>query len=298
MKLRKKHFKLFAAILTFSTNTLVDKLFQLTNGKASNLEIPKLLNYLDYSTEQNELADFSKWLDTLISTQDFVNRSKKYIDIQKRLKTEDDDETRHYLVEAASQLEQSLWCKTTATNIRFGKMGADGSHFQPFVTLLCFISGGQNSARHQFKTSTFNYLIGLRFAGRTTTLPTSQAPLVACKHWQTSLEQMSKTKFNKQKRKSNFRNTKRLLQETFYIGLCIIPIIIFADNKGTSRLIPLPSLSWNYQLIQIIGLLQLIIDSFSHLKLYTKRQLNPWQVCLLFFLRLYFLSDYLPHFRD
>ena len=102
------------AFQTFCSNTyLFDKYFgrqiiPIDKWEGSNLEITAFTNYLDYSTEQNELADFSKWLDTLISTQDFVNRSKKYIDIQKRLKTEDDDETRHYLVEAASQLEQSL----------------------------------------------------------------------------------------------------------------------------------------------------------------------------------------------
>jgi hypothetical protein len=101
------------AFQTFCSNTyLFDKYFgrqiiPIDKWEGSNLEIPAFTKYLDYSSEQKELADFTKWLDTFLSTQDFINRSNKYIDIQKRLKTEDDEETRHYLVEAASQLEQT-----------------------------------------------------------------------------------------------------------------------------------------------------------------------------------------------
>lgn len=75
---------------------------------------------------------------------------------------------------------------------------------------------------------------------------------------------MSKTKFNKQKRENQTSEIRKdFYKRLFYIGLCIIPIIIFADNKGTSRLIPLPFFLFGiYQLIQIIGLLQLIIDDF------------------------------------
>ena len=102
------------AFQTFCSNTyLFDKYFgrqiiPIDKWEGSNLEIPAFTKYLEYSNEQKELADFTKWLDTLISTQAFINKSNKYVDIQKRLRTEDDPETRHYLVEAASQLEQSM----------------------------------------------------------------------------------------------------------------------------------------------------------------------------------------------
>ena len=101
------------AFQTFCSNTyLFDKFFErpiipIDKWEGSNLEVAAFTEYLDYSSEQKELADFSQWLDTFLSTQDFINRSNKYIDIQKRLKIEDDKETRHYLVNAASQLEQS-----------------------------------------------------------------------------------------------------------------------------------------------------------------------------------------------
>lgn len=101
------------AFQTFCRNSyLFDKFFgrpitPIDKWEGSNLEVPGFTEYLDYSSNQSELADFSKWLDTFISTQDFIDRSNKYIDIHKRLKTEHDSETRHYLVRQASQLEQS-----------------------------------------------------------------------------------------------------------------------------------------------------------------------------------------------
>lgn len=102
------------AFETFCSNTyLFDKFFgkqimPIDKWEGSNLEAPGFTEYLDYSSEQSELADFSKWLDKYISTEEFNNRSKKYIDIQKKLKTENDTEARHYLVMQARQLEQSL----------------------------------------------------------------------------------------------------------------------------------------------------------------------------------------------
>ena len=102
------------AFQTFCSNTyLFDKYFgrqiiPIDKWEGSNLEIPAFTKYLDYSSDQKELADFTQWLDTLISTQSFTNKSNKYIEIQKRLKTEGDRETRQYLVKAANQLEQSL----------------------------------------------------------------------------------------------------------------------------------------------------------------------------------------------
>lgn len=75
---------------------------------SSNLAKPEYTEVLEYSSTRPDLADFSEWLDKLISTADFINRSNKYIDIYKRLKTETDREMRHYLVRQAFQLEQAL----------------------------------------------------------------------------------------------------------------------------------------------------------------------------------------------
>ena len=102
------------AFQTFCSNTyLFDKYFgrqiiPIDKWEESNLETLAFTKYFDYSSEQKELADFSEWLYMLISSHSFINKLNKYIDIQKRLKNEDDLETRQYLVETAIQLEQSL----------------------------------------------------------------------------------------------------------------------------------------------------------------------------------------------
>ena len=74
----------------------------------SNLTRPEYTETLEHSSIEPELADFSSWLDTFISTRNFINRSNKYIDIYKRLNIEKDKEMRHYLVEQAFQLEQTF----------------------------------------------------------------------------------------------------------------------------------------------------------------------------------------------
>jgi len=74
----------------------------------SSVTRPEYTDTLEYSSSLSDLADFSEWLDKLISTDNFINRSTKYVDIYKRLKTETDKEMRHYLVQQAYQLEQTL----------------------------------------------------------------------------------------------------------------------------------------------------------------------------------------------
>ena len=87
---------------TFCSNTyLFDKYFgrqimPVDKWEGSNLEVQAFADHFNYSSKQIEFSDFSKWLDSFISAQDFVNRSNKYIDIQKRLKAEHDIETRQY----------------------------------------------------------------------------------------------------------------------------------------------------------------------------------------------------------
>ena len=99
---------------TFCSNAyLFDKFFgrsitAIDKWEGSNMEAPLFIEYLDYSSRQTELADFSEWLDKFISTEDFVNRSNKYLDIYKQLKTAKDRETRHYLLMQARQLQESL----------------------------------------------------------------------------------------------------------------------------------------------------------------------------------------------
>lgn len=73
---------------------------------SSNLTLPEYTDVLEYTSEQPELSDFSEWLGNLISSNDFIHRSNKYIDIYKRLKTETNKELRRQLVQQAYELYQ------------------------------------------------------------------------------------------------------------------------------------------------------------------------------------------------
>jgi len=102
------------AFKTYCANTyLFDKFFSrpiipIVKWEGSNLAIPLFTDYFDYSSKKKEFADFSEWLAKLISRDDFDYQSKKYIEICKRLKTEADQETRHYLLKQISQLSETI----------------------------------------------------------------------------------------------------------------------------------------------------------------------------------------------
>jgi len=99
------------AFETFCSNTyLFDKFFgrpvvQIDKYEYSNIDIPAFTDSLEYSSDQPELADFSNWLTNYITTENFITLSTKFIDLNKKLKTESDTETRGYLIRQARQLE-------------------------------------------------------------------------------------------------------------------------------------------------------------------------------------------------
>lgn len=97
---------------TFCCNSyVIDKFFgrpvvPLDKYEGSNIDIPDFVDYFNYSSEQPDLIDFSKWLDNYTRTDKFKAASRKYIDIYIRLKKENDIETRSYLIQQAKQLEE------------------------------------------------------------------------------------------------------------------------------------------------------------------------------------------------
>ena len=102
------------AFRTFCSNTyIIDKFFgrqivPLDKYENSNVDVPEFADYLTYLSDQPNLTDFSDWLDNFTKTEKFVATSQKFIDIYRRLKTETDRETRHYLIRQARQLEEQF----------------------------------------------------------------------------------------------------------------------------------------------------------------------------------------------
>lgn len=103
------------AFETFRSNTyLFDNFFgrqvtKIEKWEGSNLQTQDFAdNHFYYKSKQDNLADFSEWLDKFIATEKFIHLCNKYLDIQKRLVTENDTETRHYLIQHERQLVNEL----------------------------------------------------------------------------------------------------------------------------------------------------------------------------------------------
>lgn len=103
------------AFETFRSNTYLFDIFfgrqvtKIEKWEGSNLQTQDFAdNQFCYNSNQENLSDFSDWLDKFITTEKFILLSNKYLEIQKRLKTERDTETRHYLIQQERQLENEL----------------------------------------------------------------------------------------------------------------------------------------------------------------------------------------------
>lgn len=98
------------AFETFCGNTyLFDRFFgrpvvPVDKWEGSNLATPSFTEHFPYSSGQAELSDFSSWLENLTLSEDFADRSSRYMEIYKRLKTENDREARFELLMQARQL--------------------------------------------------------------------------------------------------------------------------------------------------------------------------------------------------
>jgi hypothetical protein len=57
---------------------------------------------------QAALSDFSDWLAKLLSSEKFTTISSRFIEICKRLKMEEDTESRYYLIRQARQLSDEI----------------------------------------------------------------------------------------------------------------------------------------------------------------------------------------------
>lgn len=112
------------------------------------------------------------------------------------------------------------------------------------------------------------------------------------------VKKVSNNKMNK-KKPSNFIRPKHsfsirndFYRKLFYIGLCIIPIALFADNNGAFRLVPLPFFLFGmYQLMQIVVLSPLLIDDFFPPKTLFEKTTKPFDKFVYYFAStLFFIS--------
>lgn len=109
--------------------------------------------------------------------------------------------------------------------------------------------------------------------------------ILSIKHRRTVAQQMQNKKFKtsiKTNKKSEIQKDfyKRLL----YIGICIFPILMFAENEDEFRLVPLPFFLFGmYQIILLVGKSQIIIDDFFPPKTYYEKKTNSFDKFLYYF---------------
>lgn len=101
------------AMETFCSNTYVfDKFFgkaiiPVKKYESSNADSAEFTQYLQYTSEQPGLIAFAEWLKSLINGEKFKDFSSKFITINKRLLTEEDQETRGYLFKQIEQMKEN-----------------------------------------------------------------------------------------------------------------------------------------------------------------------------------------------
>ena len=100
-----------AAFQTFCSNPYwIDRFLgrtpvPLDTWHSSNLMQVEYTKALTYTSDQQDLIDFADWLRELITTEEFIRRSSRYLEIYRQLKTETDKESRHRLAQEAFQLQ-------------------------------------------------------------------------------------------------------------------------------------------------------------------------------------------------
>jgi hypothetical protein len=93
----------------FSNSYLFDKYFgkeiiPIKKYENSNMSSSEFVNYFNYSSSQTELNEFSEWLLNFERSEKFQKIKEKYLRINKRLLSEEDYETRKYLLLEIDQL--------------------------------------------------------------------------------------------------------------------------------------------------------------------------------------------------
>jgi len=101
----KKAFETFCCYTNIFDMFFGRNVTNIDKSEGSNLQTQEFAeNQFCYNSKQDNLADFSEWLEEFIKTEKFILQSTKYLDIQKRLETEQDIKTRQYLHQQKQQL--------------------------------------------------------------------------------------------------------------------------------------------------------------------------------------------------
>lgn len=100
-KLRAAQRKIFE---TFTSNTYVidkflgNEITQIDKYEGSNIDGIEYLNYFNYTSADNDLSEFTEWIQQVINSDLFKSATNEYINMQRQLKVEHEYEKRVNLV--------------------------------------------------------------------------------------------------------------------------------------------------------------------------------------------------------
>ena len=98
------------AIETFVSNTYIfDKFLQkeslnFEKSESSNWQQEQLIEYFEYSKNQEYLIDFGKWLENLTTSEKFYSFANRFIELRQKLENEPVGNTRNELIEKEKEL--------------------------------------------------------------------------------------------------------------------------------------------------------------------------------------------------
>lgn len=105
----KKAFSCFCSNVYIFDAFLGRPVFKIEKEERSIIEtVDYAITNFTYSSKQENLVDFAKWLEKFIGTDTFIQVSNKYLDIQKKLLTVSDSKTRQFLLRLESQLVNEI----------------------------------------------------------------------------------------------------------------------------------------------------------------------------------------------
>ena len=101
---RRKLFETFASNTYLIEKFLGDKIVEMTNYSSSNWGGFEVLEHFNYTSADEDLYEFTKWLIETCNSELFQSAANEHIDLQLQLSDESDYESRVDLIKRRSAL--------------------------------------------------------------------------------------------------------------------------------------------------------------------------------------------------
>ena len=104
----KKVFQTYCSNVYFFDKYFGNPIIQIEKFEKTDSESAKYINFIHFANGQSNYEDYDKWLEQFLSSEKFIENSKKFIEIRKQYQTEKDLETRKKLIRQEQNLIYEL----------------------------------------------------------------------------------------------------------------------------------------------------------------------------------------------